>query len=91
MCVPPEDPFEPDVAPGATKRRTLLFVVGGAVAIAAAAGIAYAVCSTRPGAEPGQLVPVRGHSKLQAYGPDWALHRPIVVGPYFRGPGPASP
>jgi cytochrome c-type biogenesis protein CcmE len=92
----PEERTHRDASPASTRRRArLLAAAGVVVAVAAAAGIAYAVRSTKPdlkvpevaltgGRSPGRLVSVRGHSKMQAYGRNWSLHRPIDIAPHFR-------
>jgi hypothetical protein len=93
----PEEPTHPDVTPAANKRRAhWLAAAEAVVAVAAVAGIAYyAVSSTKPGMKvpefaltgdrsPSPLVHVQGHPKMQAYGPEWSLRRPIEIGPYFR-------
>ncbi len=92
----PEDQTHPDVSPAATGRRArLLAAAGVVVALAAAAGIAYAANSTKPeakvaelaltgSASPDQLKRVRCHTKMQAYGPRWSQHRPRVVDEYVR-------
>jgi hypothetical protein len=98
----PEDPTHPDVSPFANNRRTRLLAAAGAVvAVAAIAGIAYAVSSTRPEVEVSELAlaggrslgspgPVRGHLKNQACGPKWSQHRQIEIASYFRGAAHAA-
>jgi hypothetical protein len=98
----PEDRTHPDVSPVATRRRVRpLAVAGAVVAVAAIAGIAYAVSSTKPevkvtelalggGRSPCPVVQVRGHSKMQAYGPKWSLRRPAEIDPYVRAAADAA-
>jgi hypothetical protein len=85
----PEDRAHPDVSPVATNRRArLLTAAGVVVAVAVAGGIAYVVISTKPEVKVAEraLDPqiVRGHSKMQAHGPNWSQHRPIQIDPYVR-------
>ena len=98
----PEDPTHPEMSPAPNRRPRLLATAGAVVAVAAVVtGIAYAVSSTKPvvkvaertltGARsPGRPVPVRGHCRMQAYGPHWSMHRPIEIGPHFRGAASAA-
>lgn len=102
----PEDPTHPDELSAATNRRARRRAAAGSVvavvAVAVVTGIAYAVTSTKPEVKvaelaltvgrraPDRLVPVRGYSKMQAYGPNRSLRRPIDVGPHFRGAAQAA-
>ena len=86
----------PETPPAASKWRSRLVVVAGVVGVVAGiAGIVYVV-ATRPEAQmapvarasnrtPLGVVPVRGHSKMQPYGPNHSLRKPIDVGPHIRG------
>jgi hypothetical protein len=92
----PEDRTPSDESPGTNHRARLIAAAGAVVIVAVATGIGYAVCSTKPevkvtefaptgGRSPDRLVPVRQHSKMQAYGPNWSQRRPIEIAEYFRG------
>jgi hypothetical protein len=89
----PEDPV-PDASPVANNRWPRLRIVAGAVAAAAVlGGIVCALSSRSPEVKVGELAlagghalgqRVEGHSKMQAYRPNWSLHRPIQIDTYSR-------
>lgn len=95
----PESRKNPDVPPvGKNQRDRWLAAVGVAAAVAGI-GVYVIVTKKRPGAEVAELAHavrksagglVSGHPKMQAYGPQWSLHRPIEIGPYFRGAAAAA-
>lgn len=91
-----ETPTEP---PAKTDRRAR-WIVGAAGAAAVGIGLAVALSknevkfSARARSGSGRtldhITPVRGHRKQQAYGPNWSLHRELLINPHYRGPARAA-
>lgn len=62
------------------------FVVGGRVTHDCSEAVRDALQDPRKRATPAVQILVRGHWKMQAYGPQHSLRKPIHIEPYWRGP-----
>ena len=93
----PEDPMNAGSPQAETHRRKrLLSASRTAITVALLAGVTYvAVASRRPALNvadvtrgsapsPDPRVLVQAHTKMQAYGPMWSLHRPRDIPSYYR-------
>lgn len=94
MQTPGQSPH-PEMPPGATQRRTRLLAAAGTAVVVSALAVVYVVRSSGHEAKaaggalsglrtPVVQVQVRGHSKMQAFGPNWSLHRAIDIASYVR-------
>jgi hypothetical protein len=99
----PHDPTHPESSPAAKRRRRRQLAASAtAITVAVVAGATYVLVASRQPTltvpetarigtrSPDRLVPVRGHSKMQAHGTNWSQRRPIEIAPYLRGVAAAT-